>query len=152
MSRVYINIYSLVPSSFDGCKPQLQVYAFPRFRTSNTELASGIFFFFTMELLQAVQYYFIADSLDSPICNEIINKTLTLLGFLHICMQPYMLQVINCALTQNPKYRDRYVVIKRFEYCELIFEGHPSNAHKSELAYVITRTVKTSTHTIPDSA
>ena len=90
-------------------------WPFLRVRTSNSELASGIFFFFTMELLQAVQYYFIADSLDSPICTETINKILTLLGYLHICMQPYFCHVINCSLTQNPRYRDRYIVVKRFE-------------------------------------
>ena len=73
-----------------------------------------------MELLQAVQYYFIADSLDSPICAETINKILTLLGYLHICMQPYFCHVINCSLTQNPTYRDRYIVVKRFESLEPI--------------------------------
>lgn len=32
----------------------------------NTELASGIFFFFTMELLQFFQYFWIAADLGSP--------------------------------------------------------------------------------------
>jgi hypothetical protein len=31
--------------------------------TTNVQLASGVFFFFTMELLQAVQYVFIAADL-----------------------------------------------------------------------------------------
>jgi len=82
-------------------------------RTSNTGLASGVFFFFTMELLQAVQYFFIAPNIDSPICDEFINKFLTMLGFLHICLQPYFCHVINCALTQSPQYKDRYLVIQR---------------------------------------
>jgi hypothetical protein len=96
-------------------------------RTSNLELASGIFFFFAMELLQAVQYYFIAPELQdrytcannalrnlvtSP-CDTYINKILTLLGFLHICLQPYFCHVINCSLTKSCKYRDRYRIIKR---------------------------------------
>lgn len=96
-------------------------------RTNNFELASGIFFFFTMEFLQAVQYYFIAPELKtsgqcsnsalrslapSP-CDTTINKVLTLLGFLHICLQPYFCHVINCSLTKSCKYRDRYRVIKR---------------------------------------
>jgi len=82
-------------------------------RTSNTGLASGVFFFFTMELLQAVQYLFIADSLESPVCDTFMNKFLTVLGFLHICLQPYFTHVINASLTKNEKYLDRYQVIKR---------------------------------------
>jgi len=82
-------------------------------RTSNTSLAAGVFFFFLMEFLQAVQYLFIADSIDSPICDTFMNKFLTVLGFLHICLQPYFTHVINASLTKNEKYLDRYVVIKR---------------------------------------
>jgi hypothetical protein len=82
-------------------------------RTSNTSLASGVFFFFTMELLQAIQYFFIADTIDSPICDTAPNKILTVLGFLHICLQPYFCHVINASLTKNEKYLDRYIVIKR---------------------------------------
>lgn len=49
-------------------------------KTNNRQLASGVFFFFTMELLQAIQYLFIADSIESPICDNIINKLLTIAG------------------------------------------------------------------------
>jgi len=83
------------------------------YKTSNRELASGIFFFFVMEALQFLQYQFIADTLQSPMCDNIINKVLTLLGFAHICLQPYFTHVINASLTKNPKFLDRYVVIKR---------------------------------------
>jgi len=82
-------------------------------KTNNTALASGVFFFFTMELLQAIQYLFIAEDLNDPICNTTINKVLTVLGFLHICLQPYFCHVINASLTKNKLYIDRYVVIKR---------------------------------------
>jgi hypothetical protein len=82
-------------------------------KTSNTGLASGVFFFFTMELLQAVQYFFIAPDLDSPICDTFINKFLTILGFLHICLQPYFCHVINASLTKNERYLDKYETIKR---------------------------------------
>jgi len=96
-------------------------------RTNNFELASGIFFFFTMEFLQAIQYYYIAPelktsgecsnsalrSLTPTPCDDPINKILTLLGFLHICLQPYFCHVINCSLTKSCKYRDRYRIIKR---------------------------------------
>jgi hypothetical protein len=82
-------------------------------KTSNISLASGVFFFFTMELLQSIQYLFIAPSLDSPICDTFMNQFLTILGFLHICLQPYFCHVINASLTKNEKYLDRYLVIKR---------------------------------------
>ena len=82
-------------------------------KTNNTGLAMGVFYFFLMEFLQAIQYLFIAPNLDSPICDTTVNKVLTILGFLHICFQPYFCHVINCALTKNEKYKDRYLVIKR---------------------------------------
>jgi len=82
-------------------------------RTNNTGLASGVFFFFTMEFLQVIQYFFIAPALDSPICDTFINQFLTVLGFLHICLQPYFTHVINASLTKNPGYLEKYVVIKR---------------------------------------
>jgi hypothetical protein len=82
-------------------------------KTSNTALASGVFFFFTMELLQSIQYFFIAPNIDSPICDTFINQFLTIAGYLHICLQPYFCHVINASLTKNAKYIDRYLVIKR---------------------------------------
>jgi len=82
-------------------------------KTSNGQLASGVFFFFAMEFLQVIQYVFIAPNLDSEICNTFINKALTVAGFAHICMQPYFCHVINASLTKNAKYIDRYIVIKR---------------------------------------
>ncbi len=45
--------------------------------------------------LQAVQYAFIAEDLDSPLCDNWVNKVLTLAGFLHICLQPYFCHVIS---------------------------------------------------------
>jgi hypothetical protein len=91
-------------------------------RTNNGELASGIFFFFTMELLQAVQYYYVAPQLmdpaygvmygscstspvNNPACETFINKFLTVIGFLHICLQPYFCHVINSSLTKSCKYK-----------------------------------------------
>ena len=66
-----------------------------------------------MELLQAVQYAFIAADLTDPACDSTINKILTLLGFLHICLQPYFCHVINCSLTNDPRYKGKYEVILR---------------------------------------
>lgn len=76
-------------------------------RTENFELAKGVFFFFTMEFLQFLQYFVIAPSLDSPICNEFINQFLTILGFLHICLQPYFCHVINASLVRRPRAAGR---------------------------------------------
>jgi len=66
-----------------------------------------------MELLQSIQYFFIAPNIESPICDTLINQVLTVLGFLHICLQPYFCHVINASLTKNATYLDRYLVIKR---------------------------------------
>ena len=95
-------------------------------RTSNRQLAVGIFFYFTMEALQAVQYMFIASGLSSPQCEDMINKFLTIVGFLHICLQPYFCHLINESLCMKPhskrtadhnrkleKYASQYAVIKR---------------------------------------
>lgn len=82
-------------------------------KTNNRDLASGVFFFFLMEFLQAIQYIFIAPNLDSPICDTFMNQFLTVLGYLHICLQPYFTHVINASLTKNKSYIEKYVVIKR---------------------------------------
>lgn len=82
-------------------------------RTKNFELALGVFYFFLMEFLQAVQYYFLAESLQDKMCQETVNQVLTVLGFLHICFQPYFCHVINCSLTKSEKYREKYAVVKR---------------------------------------
>eukprot|EP00045_Choanoeca_perplexa_P023026 m.11668 g.11668 ORF g.11668 m.11668 type:complete len:262 (-) comp9869_c0_seq1:171-956(-) len=82
-------------------------------RTNNMELASGVFFFFTMEFLQAIQYMYLATGLSDSVCDSVVNQILTLLGFLHICLQPYFCHVINASLTKSAKYKDRYLIIKR---------------------------------------
>lgn len=41
----------------------------------------------------AAQYQFIAPNLQSPLCDSIINKALTLAGFLHICLVRRCLRV-----------------------------------------------------------
>merc|ERR1719238_1711776 len=56
---------------------------------------------------------FIADTMDSEVCEQPVNKILTILGFAHICLQPYFCHVINAALTKSEKYQWQYRVIKR---------------------------------------
>jgi len=94
--------------------------------TSNRKLAIAVFFFFTMEFLQAIQYMFLASDMTSPVCATMINKVLTLLGFIHICMQPYFCHQINESLSMEPskqnteehnkkleKYQHQYTVVRR---------------------------------------
>jgi len=82
-------------------------------RTSNKELARGVFFFFTMEFLQGLQYFVIAEDINSPLCDSMLNKILTIAGFLHICLQPYFCHVINASLTKSEKYLWQYKIVKR---------------------------------------
>jgi len=82
-------------------------------RTPYKYSAYVVLFFTSMEVLQTVQYMFIAPSLDSPICDTPINKILTLLGVIHICIQPYVANIAASALVTDEKERERYVVVKR---------------------------------------
>lgn len=94
--------------------------------TCNRKLAIAVFFFFTMEFLQAIQYLYLASNLGDPVCDTIVNKFLTILGFLHICLQPYYCHQINESLSQDPspkntakhneklvQYQHQYTVIRR---------------------------------------
>jgi len=65
------------------------------------------FWFFLMEFLQGFQYFFIDD------CDNWWNKALTLVGFIHICYQPYFTHIINSALTKNPTILEQYKVVLR---------------------------------------
>eukprot|EP00041_Stephanoeca_diplocostata_P028457 m.807710 g.807710 ORF g.807710 m.807710 type:complete len:310 (-) comp23380_c0_seq1:2352-3281(-) len=76
-------------------------------RTSNLQLAIGVFYFFLMEFLQYFQYLFIDD------CDNQWNKVLTVLGYLHICYQPYFTHIINSALTKSERVLTMYVPILR---------------------------------------
>jgi len=86
-------------------------------RTNNGALASGVFFFFTMELLQGFQYFVIAKDLKDPACDTFINQFLTLLGFAHICLQPYFTHLINSSLTRSERYLWQYKVVLRLSLC-----------------------------------
>ena len=100
-------------SSFGFALMGLLVSAWIYTRTENVKLASGVFFFFTMELLQGFQYFVIADNLHDKRCDSPINQVLTVLGFLHICMQPYFCHVINSSLTRSERYLQQYRVVLR---------------------------------------
>ena len=100
-------------SSFGFALMGLLVSAWIYTRTENVKLAGGVFFFFTMELLQGFQYFVIADNLSDKLCDSTINQVLTMLGFLHICMQPYFCHVINASLTRSERYLQQYKVVLR---------------------------------------
>eukprot|EP00055_Hartaetosiga_balthica_P003549 m.8161 g.8161 ORF g.8161 m.8161 type:complete len:278 (-) comp3035_c0_seq1:70-903(-) len=76
-------------------------------KTSNTQLAIGVFYFFLMEFLQFFQYLVIDD------CDNWWNQFLTVLGFLHICFQPYFTHIINSSLTKSKTVLWQYVPILR---------------------------------------
>eukprot|EP00051_Salpingoeca_urceolata_P027265 m.480702 g.480702 ORF g.480702 m.480702 type:complete len:282 (-) comp21928_c0_seq1:242-1087(-) len=76
-------------------------------KTSNTQLAIGIFYFFLMEFLQFFQYL----TIDQ--CDNTTNQFLTVLGYLHICYQPYFTHVINSSLTKSKVILWQYVPIMR---------------------------------------
>jgi len=106
-------------------------------KTNNKDLVKGILFFFAMEFLQVIQYIFIVSGLEDKICKDpielsdaffsgdvagvfnfikshpqlVLNKTLTLAGFLHICLQPYYTHLLGSALTNSCKYKDRFFII-----------------------------------------
>jgi hypothetical protein len=76
-------------------------------KTTNLQLAVGVFYFFLMEFLQYFQYWYIND------CDNQMNKILTFVGFAHICYQPYFTHVINSALTRSEKVLHMYVPVLR---------------------------------------
>eukprot|EP01095_Lingulamoeba_sp_RSL-Kostka_P005836 TRINITY_DN1776_c0_g1_i1.p1 TRINITY_DN1776_c0_g1~~TRINITY_DN1776_c0_g1_i1.p1 ORF type:complete len:259 (+),score=59.39 TRINITY_DN1776_c0_g1_i1:100-876(+) len=78
------------------------------FRTKNLRLSGGMFFFFTMEFLQGFQYIWIDD------CDNTINKVLTLLGLIHIILQPFFTHLICSALALDEKTQAKYQVILQF--------------------------------------
>jgi hypothetical protein len=76
-------------------------------KINNTKLAVGVFWFFLMEFLQFWQYIWIND------CESKINQILTLLGYIHICYQPYFCQLLNAALTKNTKLLEQYKIVHK---------------------------------------
>ena len=76
-------------------------------KTGNKGLTSGVFFFFTMEFLQFIQYFFINQ------CDNTVNQVLTILGFLHICLQPYFTHVINSSLTRSKTKLAQWAIIHK---------------------------------------
>lgn len=65
--------------------------------TKNYDMFSGVIYFVLMEALQFFQYWYIDD------CANPINQWLTVVGFLHICFQPYFTHLMNFAVVRRPE-------------------------------------------------
>jgi len=76
-------------------------------RAKNFRLAVGVFWFFLMEFLQGFQYFVIDD------CDNSWNQFLTILGYLHICFQPFFTHLINSAFTKNTTTLAQFDIILR---------------------------------------
>jgi len=66
------------------------------FFIKNSKLTAGLAFFVSMEVLQWFQYFWIDD------CDSLVNRALTLAGFVHICAQPYFTHLLSAATTTDP--------------------------------------------------
>jgi len=77
-------------------------------QTKNKSLVAGVWYFVAMETLQYFQFFWLEKG-----CNDPINKFLTVLGFLHICFQPYFTHVLSGAFIQAPDKQAQYVIIRR---------------------------------------
>lgn len=73
--------------------------------TQNNRLTAGVVWFALMEGLQFFQYYWIDD------CDSIINKTLTWLGFFHICLQPFFTHLMTSTLVTSDEDKYKYKAV-----------------------------------------
>ena len=95
------------------------------FYSNGRKIASFcVFYFVLMEILQAFQYIFVADNLNSKQCGNFSNQFLTTMGYLHICFQPFVFNLGNSEY-RNPqvreKFKERYVVILRLCFISGIY-------------------------------
>jgi len=63
----------------------------------------GILFFSLMELLQGLQYFYIDK------CDNYMNKLLTYIGYLHICLQPLFISIWLFEFIDNKKQNYDYL-------------------------------------------
>ncbi|KAH3744240.1 DUF5765 domain-containing protein [Pelomyxa schiedti] len=59
----------------------------------------GSAYFFAMEFLQFIQYFWIDE------CENHINKVLTVVGYMHICFQPFFAHLMTYSLSYNENTR-----------------------------------------------
>ena len=73
------------------------------FYKKNLYASIGIGYFALMEILQFFQYKVINQ------CDNIYNKLLTNIGYIHICFQPLFFNVWLFAFTNNPNFTFLYM-------------------------------------------
>jgi len=76
-------------------------------QTHNKLLVAGVWYFVLMETLQYFQFFW----LDAG-CDNKVNQILTVLGFLHICFQPYFTHCLSGSFVQNEQKKAQYVTIR----------------------------------------
>lgn len=96
------------------------------YSNGNMNIVKGVGWFVLMELLQFVQYQFIATDIDpenptfeqmqqSQTCRSSMNRFLTLLGFIHIAFQPYFSACMSCALVQRAESVAQFKLVHRLQ-------------------------------------
>jgi len=92
----------------------------------NSNLIKCILYFVSMEMLQVVQYSYIARDVDatkptlmqmqnSEACNSQVNRVLTLIGLIHIVFQPFYGSHMACAFIRSEKNQAQFEVVKRLQ-------------------------------------
>ena len=76
-------------------------------KSKSAAMTTGVLYFVLMELLQFFQYYWIDQ------CDNAINQWLTVVGFLHICFQPYFTHLMNGALVRHPEHITQFALVRK---------------------------------------
>lgn len=93
----------------------------------NRSVTKGVLYFVLMEMLQVVQYSFIATDVDpsaptlrqmqaSPQCNSSANRFLTFLGLVHIAFQPYFSAHLSCAFVRSETNKAQMALVQRLQF------------------------------------
>ena len=75
----------------------------------------GVMYFVLMEFLQFVQYLYIDQ------CENEWNQFLTVLGFLHICYQPFFTHLLNGSVAKSEKRKYLFSFIRRLSLDFFLF-------------------------------
>jgi hypothetical protein len=75
--------------------------------TRNKAMLAGAWYFVLMEVLQFFQYFWVGQ------CDSRMNQVLTVLGFLHICFQPYFTHLFSGAFIKNEKKLAQMQLIRK---------------------------------------
>ena len=76
-------------------------------RTRIPSLTAGVGFFFLMELLQVFQYIWIDQ------CDSVVNKALTVVGFAHICLQPYFTHILSVSVVKRRSVLVQFQAVRK---------------------------------------